>query len=62
MVADRGEQDLRAAVGEHAPQSAGVIMHLNLADAGQGHRAAAVVVADTNRWRAALAVLVAQPK
>ena len=39
MVADGGEQDLGAVFGQHAPQPAGVIMHADLPDSGQGYRA-----------------------
>ena len=48
VVAHSGEQDLGAVLGEHPPQRAGVVMHADLADAGQGDRAGAVVVADAD--------------
>jgi len=47
---------------QHAPQPAGVVMHHDLADAGEGDRAGTVVVTDTDCLQAAFAVLVAQPK
>jgi hypothetical protein len=62
MVADGGEQDLGPAVGEHAPQFSGVVMHADLADAGQDDRAGAVVVADADRdSTATLAALRGRP-
>ena len=57
VVGDGGEQDLGPALGEHAPQPAGVVMHPDLPDAGQRDRAWAVVVADPDRRRLPLGCL-----
>ena len=62
MKGDGGEQDLGAVVCEHAPHPAGVVMHPDLPDSGQGDRAGAVLVADPNRRPALLRVLIAEPK
>ena len=48
-IGDRGEQDLRAALGQHAPQPAGVVVYPRLADARQGHRTRSIVIADPDR-------------
>jgi hypothetical protein len=62
VVGDRGKEDLRPILGQHAPQPAGVVMHTDLADTGQSDRPRPVVIADADGRRAALGVLVAQPK
>jgi len=61
-VGHGGQADLRAAVGQHAAQPAGVLVHRDRADAGQEDRPGAVPVADADRWFAAFGVFVAQPK
>ena len=63
MMGDGGEQDLGAVLGEHAPQPAGVVMHPDLPDAGQGDRAgAAACRRPGSPTGGLLGVLVAQPK
>ncbi|MGH3961463.1 hypothetical protein [Mycobacterium sp.] len=62
MMADGGEQDFRAVLGEHAPQPAGVIVHPDGSDAGQCDRPGPVVIPYPDRGWFALEMLVAQPK
>src|SRR5271163_355393 len=62
VTADGGETDFGPTLGEHAPQTAGVIMHSDWTDAGQRDRAGPAVIADTDRRWLALGMFVAQPK
>jgi hypothetical protein len=62
VMANGGEQDLYPVFGEHAPQAAGVIVHLDQPDARQRDRPWAIIVADADGGRFAFGVFVAQPK